>query len=241
MKAKSILFAGVSSLLLAANASAAIILGFGPLSQSSNSPMTGASAEVTLSFTSIDADTVKLSALVKNTTGTPVFGAGATSSKLTGISLNLPSSVASTAAFVPGNYLDTLLTGFSSPPFGTFDIGFADNNNWLGGGPQDALPEGLSDTAVINLNFSFNLTAAAAEAAFLTYYTTNSTGEIAGARFQDVNGGLNRGDSEKLVLTSIPRPPSPIRGVPDGGTTLAFFGVALCGLGSMRRFLAAKS
>lgn len=82
-----------------------IELSFDSTSQSSNSPATGASAFVVLTFAD-EAGDVRVSLAVTNTTGLiPSFGAGATESMLTGIALDLPaSSSVSLASFTNAGF-----------------------------------------------------------------------------------------------------------------------------------------
>jgi hypothetical protein len=157
---------------------------------------TGASALLTFDFSEVvgTPGDIKIDLTVKNTTGSPTFGAGATTSKLTGIALDLVSGV-TFKSFVGNQYLDTLLTNVSFPPFGSFDIAFADNGNFLGGSPSSALPEGIA-TQLSFVVAAPGRTAAQLETDFLNAYSNNGDNIDIGARFQDVNAGEG---SEKLL------------------------------------------
>jgi hypothetical protein len=157
---------------------------------------TGASALLTFNFSEVigTPGDVKIDLTVKNTTGTPTFGAGATASKLTGIALDLVPGV-SFKSFVGNQYLDTFLSSVSFPPFGSFDIAFADNGSFLGGNANDALPEGTA-TQLSFVVTAPGKTAAQLEAEFLNAYSDNADNIDIGARFQQVNAGEG---SEKLL------------------------------------------
>ena len=142
---------GLAFVLSTNIASATIILNFDSTSTSSNNPATGASARTELSFSDV-AGGVKIDFGFRNTTGeiTP-FGAGATTSKLTGVAIDLYSPNTGVSGFVGGSFLDTLIQGADAQPFGTLDIGIADNGNFNGGNANGALAEGQTDTASLIL------------------------------------------------------------------------------------------
>ncbi|MDY7020373.1 MAG: PEP-CTERM sorting domain-containing protein, partial [Cyanobacteriota bacterium] len=110
----------------------------------------------------------------------------------TGIGFNLANGVSLVnGSFNNTGFLDTLIENASLPPFGTFDIGIADNNNFQGGNAQQALPEGGSTTA--SLLLSTTSSASDVEQAFLDLFSDDSNFV---ARFQSVNAGAG---SDKLL------------------------------------------
>ncbi|MBF9032161.1 VPLPA-CTERM sorting domain-containing protein [Rhodobacterales bacterium HKCCE3408] len=212
---------------LGGTAASAVTLQFGESATSSNSPPTGASGTVEMTFSDIGAGLVELSMLITNTTGDTIFGAGATASKLTGVGFDLLSGVSYVAgSFSGGTYLDTLIINAALPPFGIFDIGVADNGNFLGGNANGALPQGLSDTVTMRLSSS--LLAADLDAAFASGFTS---GDLAASlRFQQVNAGEG---SDKLTDPTVDMSPVPI---PAAGFLLV---AGLGGLAVLRRRAAA--
>lgn len=163
-----------------------------------NAQPTGASTLLTFDFSEIvgNPSAIKVDLQIKNTTGSPVFGAGATESKLTGIALDLlPNLTAS--SFVGDQYFDTFLTNVSFSPYGNFDIAVADNNNFLGGNANQALPQGAtSQISFVLSGFAPGKTAAELEAEFLSAYSNKSDSIDIAARFQQVNAGEG---SDKLL------------------------------------------
>ena len=219
---KTILVAGTAALSFGIGAAdAAVLLNFGAGATSSNPTPTGASATALLSFVDEGGD-VRVSAEVTNTTGSPIFGAGATESMLTGFGLDLvPGATYVADSFIGGTYLDTLILDADASPFGTLDIAGADNDQYNGGNANGALPQPLSDT------FSFLLSsllgASDLEDAFLTAFTTDPVLTSA-VRFQQVNAGAG---SDKLTNPDVPNPiPLPAAGL------LLFAGLG--GLGAFR-------
>ncbi len=183
---------GLAFVLSASVANATIILNFDSTSTSSNSPATGASAKAELSFSDV-AGQVKIDFGFRNTTGElTAFGAGATASKLTGVAIDLFSPNTGVSGFVGGAFLDTLIQGAAAQPFGTLDIGIADNGNFNGGNPNGALAQGQTDTASLILSGT-GLTAINLESAFATGFTDGTLNFV--ARFQQVNAGAG---SDKL-------------------------------------------
>ncbi len=199
-----------------AGSAQAFVVNFGPESTSSNSPATGASASVDFSFTQSGTD-VLLELDITNTTGLiPSFGDGATSSKLTGIAFDL---VAGTSyvdgTFIGSSYLDTIIQNADAQPFGTLDIGIADNNNFNGGNANDALPEGVSTT--VSFLIGQNLNASVVESAFFTGFSSGDLGLV--ARFQQVNGTNIQGGSDKLSGGEVVPEPLTILGA---GAAISF-------------------
>lgn len=189
---------------LAPGAAQAFTYSFDSTSQSSNSPATGASAFVDFEFNDVDASTVELKLTITNTTGQiPAFGAGATSSKLTGIGFDLLGGLSVVGgSFTHTGYLDTFLTNASFSPFPRLGVAIADNNNFLGGNANDALSEGVTTMARFQLTgFEPGKTATDLESAF---YQALSEGVLnIGARFQQVNAGEG---SDKLSGGTISEP-----------------------------------
>jgi hypothetical protein len=211
---------------------ASFIRVFDPYYGSSNSPATGATGRLELVFADVGGD-VQLTLNISNTTGTisSLFGTpngGATASRLTGIAFDLPTiATVISGTYVGSSYFPVLLSGVSMPPFGVFDEGVADNTNFLGGGPNSALPQGLSTSVSLKLNTT--LTAAALESAWNSDTTLRY-----GARFQAVVSAS--GDSDKLLGGPLPLPPvSPDTAVPEPAS-LTLFGFGALGLAcAMRR------
>ncbi|SFP76528.1 PEP-CTERM protein-sorting domain-containing protein [Nitrosomonas cryotolerans] len=218
-------------------ASATITLFFDSTSSSSNTPATGASAKAEFLFSDDGSGGVKIDLLFTNTTGAiPVFGSGATESKLTGIGFDLIRLNTGITTFVSGTHLNTLILTPTLPPFESFDIGIADNANFLGGNANAALPQGSTDTASFILIGS-GLTAAVLEDEFFDGFSTGSLGYV--ARFQQVNG--SGADSDKLLGGTatcdscgfVPPPPPPVAIAEPA--TLALFGLGLLGIGVVRQ------
>ncbi len=190
----------LTSSVLTPTAAQAFGIQFGPNSTSSNSPATGASAFVDFTFTQFGND-VQIGLDITNTTGDIIFGDGATSSKLTGIGFDLGGFQALDAlnlslvngSFTNTGFLNTLIPNAAFNPFGTLDVGIADNNNFLGGNANGALAEGQSTTASIVVTGTSPLVASVLENLFLTGFSDGSV-DI-GARFQQVNAGAG---SDKL-------------------------------------------
>lgn len=207
----------------------AVTLTFGADSLTSNPMHTGAAGTVDLSF-SDDAGGVLVNATVTNTTGDTSFGDGATESKLTGFGFALVDGASYVSgSFTAGSYLDYAFeTGVDAPPNGFLDVAFADNDNWLGGNPNGALPQGMSDS------FSFLLsgyTATEMEIAFAEAFSSVDDTLLAILRFQSVNAGAG---SDKLVYQpgEDPNPgPAPIP-LPAGGLLML---TGLLGLTAARR------
>ena len=198
-KFTSVLFIALASFAYTANAS--LILEWNSNSVSSNNPATGASAKATFDFFD-DADfanngLVWINMEIRNTTGeiTP-FGDGATTSKLTGIAFDLIANDGlDQANFMGGTYFDFMLTPALVPPNDPLDFGVADNDNFLGGNANNALPEGMQDSSSVKVDFN-GLSSIQVEAAFKDGFMNSSLNYV--ARFQQVNGGNNIGASDKL-------------------------------------------
>ncbi len=217
----------------ATSASAALILTFGPTTVSTNSPATGASGVVSLSFSDLGSGNVLLSGVVENTTGFPIFGAGATESQLTGFGLDLfGAATIDASTFTGGTYLSSLIAPADADPFGDFDLGIADNTNYNGGNANGALSEGLSDTFSIELVSSlsaFDLEGSILDGLINNLYPATDPG--AGLRFQQVNAGAG---SDKIANPFVFRDSSVVGEVPlpaAGWMLIA----ALGGIGAMKR------
>jgi hypothetical protein len=226
----------------------AFIVQFGANSTSSNSPATGASANVEFTFSDLGAGLVGLDLTLTNTTGQiSSFGAGATEATLVGFGFDITDDIT-------GGIYDPLLSPFTQlyndaapvtitptngatdegladlPPFGTFEIGIRSEGpgNFTGGNPQDGITAGQST----NVFFQFNtlLDAAALETAFLDGLN-DGTLEVA-TRFQQVNAGEG---SDKLLGGDIIDTPPP-KSVPEPATLLglAVIGGALKVLGNKK-------
>ncbi|MGD1713556.1 hypothetical protein, partial [Dapis sp. BLCC M172] len=191
----------IASTVLLPTSAEAFTFNFGADSTSSNSPATGASASVDFGFIQQGSD-VKIELGITNTTGSSIFGDGATASKLTGIGFDLLDGLSFAGSFNSDGFLDTFIENAAFNPFDTLDVGIADNNNFLGGNANGALAQSQS-TNVSFLVSGANLVAATLENDFFTAFT-NQTLDI-GARFQQVNAGAG---SDKLL-----------GGTTGGGTT----------------------
>jgi hypothetical protein len=203
---RHLVFAAFATAVFACNANAAIMLELGASSASSNSPATGVSASVKMTFTD-DADPSNnkwnLSLEIRNTTGevTP-FGLEATTSKLTAFGFELAPDVSYVASsFVGGSYLDTLVQNANLQP-GTrlIDLWASDDNNLEGGSANYALPQATTDTVSLQLHYVGTL--AALETAMVTTLSSSFVKYDAAfaARFMQVLGGDNdpEGGSDKL-------------------------------------------
>ncbi len=203
---KKYLLAGLSAatLLAAPAASAGVLtLDFGESSLSSNETSTGASADVTLAFDD-EGDGVRLTVTVDNTTDETDFGLGAMEGQLTGFAFDLPGGASYVkGSFTTTGYLDTLIADASLPPFGTFDLAFADNKNFVGGNAKGALPEGQSATMSVLL-----ATTADADMLMEAFSTALFSGELhAALRFQSV--GPDGELSDKLLFNDLNPVPVP--------------------------------
>jgi hypothetical protein len=208
-----------AAVLMPASAQA-FTFSFDSTSISSNSSATGASALVDFSFSDVESGIVQLDFTITNTTDVTDFGAGATESKLTGFGFDLLDGLSVVNnSFTNTGYLDTFLTDVSFNPFPSLDVAFADNGNFLGGGPNGALAQGQTTTASIQLSLSGAGNAAQLENAFFTALSEGSMN--IGARFQAVNAGSG---SDKLLGGTIDGGDDDIVEVPEPGA-LAGFGL----------------
>ncbi len=190
---------GIATVLSSASSASAFTYTFGQGSQSSNSTATGASATVDFDFIDLGNNQFQLDLLITNTTGDETFGSGASTSKLTGIGFDMFDGISLESSSL-GDNLDTLITDASLNPFGTFDFGIADNNNFTGGNANQALAEGLSNN--ISMIYS-GLNGEDLESFRARFETALSDpdGELkAVARFQQVNAGAG---SDKLFGGTI--------------------------------------
>lgn len=237
---KGLLSALAASTLAFTTAQAAFVLDFTPPNIKSSNEAggvigTGASGRVSFSFADGAAGEVVLTLEITNATGDLAFGRGATASRLTGFAFDIP-DIATVVGHGAGSFLSGYLADVSLPPFGTFDVGFADDKNFLGGKPKGALPEGLTETVSLTLKTAY-LGADEVESAFVD--GINDGNLRAAMRFQDVNGGANKGASDKLFYTGTIFGPDPVdvdNPVPvPGALVLMVSALAGGGLFSRRR------
>ncbi len=212
------------AMLFATSASAITLKFDDTTSATTNAQHTGASAEVTLMFSDNAVGEVQVDIMVKNTTGETTFGAGATTSTLTGFAFNAINGYSVLLSSV-GSALDTFLTNVGNPSTGTFEWAFADNNNWQGGNANNGLMEGATDSMALLLSTGTD-DAADVEAAYASMFAAPSLGRTATLRYQQVNAGAG---SDKLTWTGDDMTPVPL---PAAGWMLI---AAVGGLGAMRR------
>jgi uncharacterized protein (TIGR03382 family) len=245
-------FLGAMCLSFVGSASASFILRFDGNSVSSNTPPTGASADIEFAFSEATpppdpSGDLTLDLTVTNTTGispNPVTGsAGATEASLMGFGVDLPGGV----TVLPGSYEVTPTTSFpyllanvALSPFGGVDVYFSNNQNAAGGNPNDALTAGQS--ATIRLDLVTAIALADIEMQFTDVLSLNCsttgqgcTDELATsvARFQDVNAGAG---SDKLLgyIVTDDDPDEP-QGENPAPATVALMGLGLAVLGYRRR------
>lgn len=219
---------GISTVVATTFPASAFTYNFGANSQSSNSSATGAAASVKFEFQDLGSDRVQIDLEIKNTTGEDSFGAGATTSKLTGIAFDMFDGFNLVSSSL-GSELDTLLTDVRFQPFsstvGNFNFAIADNTNFEGGNANGALAQGSTNT--VSLVYS-GLGDESIESLRARYKTAVESESIAiAARFQQVNAGAG---SDKLLGGEIgggspdpdPNPtPEPAQ-VPEPGSLLGF-------------------
>ena len=210
--AATALAAALGTGAMAASVTDAFVLEFGANSTSSNTPATGAAGTATFSFTDEGGD-VRVAVGVANTTGDATFGAGATTSKLTGFGFDLLAGDSANGGFTSGGFLVSFLLDAANPPDGSLDVAFADNTNFVGGNANGALPEGQSTivTFLLDTMGDAMTTAARYETAFF------GGGLEAGLRFQQVNAGAG---SDKLGFVPPVEPPVAAIPLPAGGILL---------------------
>lgn len=249
MSSKFTPVASLSALLLLFSAANTVIAGpilvFDPAFGSSNSPATGATAEVDFEFTAVNPPPglFDLELTISNTTGSGSFidptipTSGATESTLMGFGFDLPDGM----SIVSGSYQDVngffpyLVFDVTLNPLGTVDVAIQKNSSLTGGNPNGGLTEGLTATVNFDLLTDPILNTAEIEDSFTKGFSNHTLDSF--ARFQAVTGGL----SDKLGggLTPPPGgtfppvvfPPSDVP-TPSTVTLLALAAVAL---GVMRR------
>ncbi len=196
----------IGLLALSATQASAFTYSFGGTSTSSNSTATGAAATVDFDFIDIGNSQVQLNLKFSNTTGQDTFGAGATSSALTGIAFDIFDDISVASYSLSGN-LGTWLTDVKLEPFsnrvGNFDIGFADNNNFTGGNANNAVETG--EFSLATLVFDASEGADALKDRFRQGLASETI--YATARFQQVNAGAG---SDKLLGGRINDPFGPV-------------------------------
>jgi hypothetical protein len=183
----------------------------GQSSVSSNTPATGASTAIGFTFAQDGAaadNRVLVTLSIANTTGSPVFGAGATQGNLTGIGFDLFGASSYLAnSFVAGAKLDTLFaSGTTLNPFPAVEFAVGDNTNFEGGTPSGLLA-GQSDT--VKFKLSTAIAAATLSDNFKAGFTNGSLGVI--ARFMAVNAGSG---SDKLSGGVVTTPGGGLAPVP---------------------------
>ncbi|WP_186774984.1 PEP-CTERM sorting domain-containing protein [Allorhodopirellula solitaria] len=213
----------------------ALVLELGAASKSSNAEHTGASGRVELRFADLSTGLVKVTAKVFNTTSSPLFGAGATESYLTGFGFDLIDNTEfGTGSFTAGANLDNLLTPFTLDGQRSMEIGFTSidkkgNGKGNGGGNANGDPKG-GIKAGEDDSVSFQLVSSTLDAAGMLegFSVAFQSDPVLGAlmRFQSVNAGAG---SDKLQYV----PPEEHAPEP---ASLAIFGVlGLAGIASRCR------
>lgn len=232
----------LTSSLVSANATQALTINFDSTSSSTNSPATGASAQVNFDFVDV-AGGVQLDLVLKNTTGqlSTSFGLGATDSEFVAFGFDLSDSISSytynplsspfTKLFGDATLNsqvvgDAVISGLGGQHF--FDVGIRIPNakgnpnagGFQGGSPSNGLNPGASTQVSFFLNTTDN--AQAVENAFAKLFNGQEFRAV--ARFQAVDGPGFSGASEKLLVNRIPA--NDEVSVPEPGTLL---GIALIG------------
>ncbi len=196
-----------------AHAGSLFALDFSANSTSSNNTLTGASGLVGFMFADESGD-VRVTLDIENTTGSPLFGDNATSSKLTGFGFDLLTGVSyvvdSFVGDTDGHFTDLLLNA-NAQPFDSLDLAVADNNNFNGGNANGALPEG--DSA--NVSFLLDSTQNAADLGVAFQAAFFSVPRLqASLRFQQVNAGS--GSDKLLFKPPISNSPPIVTPLPAG-------------------------
>lgn len=202
-----------------AQAVTAFTLTFGEDSVSSNTTATGASGTVGFSFADFGPLTDKIATLsleVTNTTGSPIFGARATESKLVQFGFDLVSG----ASYVAGSFsgitggFDTIALNASASPFGSLAILTGVDGDFEGGQPTTGLDATESQTVSLRLAYGGTTATNALQLAslFADFFAndpvtaSNKSGARSAMRFQSVNAGEG---SDKLAGPDVSIIPVP--------------------------------
>lgn len=243
----------VAGSAITATSADAFTLYIDPQFGSSNTPATGAKAELDFSFVQSGSN-VLLNLGVKNTTGTgtsSVPTSGATQATLVGVGFDLASIISSytynsgssdfTKLYGDNSYNNTVLGDASLPPFGTFDVGIRStgSGNFGGGNPTSGLTAGQSTSVSFTLTGT-NLVASTVEQAFKNGLSNGSLQAV--GRFQQV-GGVNysgsTSDKVKAGFISSSSDNTP-RKIPEPATTAALGFLAVSALGTRKRKVVAQ-
>lgn len=203
-------------------------------SLSSNSQLTGASADVGFMFIDEGGD-VRVRLRVANTTDQTNFGAGATRSKLTGVGLDLLDGVAFAGGFRTTGKFVNAFENASFQPFDPLDVAFTVNakkknkNQFNGGSSKNGLKQGESTLLSFLLDTELNA-ASLGDAYQQAFFFDDAV--RAGLRFKAVNAGLG---SDKLIYVGTPAT-NVVSNVPvPAALPLLTGGLAIFGLIGLRR------
>lgn len=203
----------------------AITLNFDSTSASTNTPATGASAQVDFDFVDV-ANGVQLDLTLLNTTGVSPFGLGATDSKFVAFGFDIPDTISSftyngLSSSFTRLFTDAVIGGLGGQ--NVFDIGIrvSGNGTFAGGNPTGGLNAG--ESAQVRFLFNTPDSAQDLETAFTTLFAENTFHAV--ARFQAVEGPNFQGASDKLFFSSLSEEPEEPESVPEPTSLLGLLAI----------------